>query len=128
MPTVVLTPEAPTANVVVKLGPREGILEPSVKDRITGKPVYNFRLRWHVDGPNPSFSGDSGFSQWTTRQSIPAEKDVFIDAVSARGYKKWTPSDPSDQSQPLQLHLQRGEVKALNIELEPEAKSSPTAP
>ena len=127
MPTVTLTPEAPLANVVVKLGPKEGILVPSVKDKVTGKPLYDFVLRWHFDGTNSSFSGGGGFSRWTTRQSIPAEKDVVIGQVSARGYKKLVPTDPSDPSKPLQLHLQRGEVKSLSIELEPEAKDAPPA-
>ena len=127
MPTVTLTPEAPLANVVVKLGPKEGILVPSVKDKFTGKPVYDFVLRWHLDGPNSSWSGGGGFSRWSTRMPIPAEKDVFIDVVSARGYKKWVPTDPSDPSRPLQLHLQHGEVKSLSVELEPEAKNAPTA-
>ncbi len=124
MPTVTLTPEAPLAKVVVKLGPKEGILAPSVTDKVTGKPVCNFLLRWHVTGTNSSWAGGMGFSRWTTRQSIPAEKDVFIDMVSARGYKKWVPTDPSDPSRPLQLYLQHGEVKSLSIELEPEAKDA----
>jgi Carboxypeptidase regulatory-like domain len=125
--TVTLTPEAPLANVVIKLGPREGILVPSVKDKVTGKPLCDFMLRWYVSGANSSLSGGGGFSRWSTRQAIPAEKDVLIVMVSARGYKKLVPTDPSDPSKPLRLHVQRGEVKSLSIELEPEAKDAPTA-
>ena len=127
MPTVNLTHEAPLANVVVKLGPKEGILVPSVKDKVTGEPLCNFMLSWHVSGSDYTWTGGGGFSRWTTRQSIPAEKDVFIDMVSARGYAKRVPTDPSDPARPLKLRVQRGEVKSLSFELEPEPKASPTA-
>jgi carboxypeptidase family protein len=124
MPTVTLTPEASLANVVVKLGPKEGILAPSVTDKVTGKPVCDFLLRWHVTGTNSSWAGGIGFSRGTTRQSILAEKDVVIDMVSARGYKKWVPTDPSDASRPLQIYVRRGEVKSLSFEIEPETKDA----
>ena len=55
--TVTLTPEAPLANVVIKLGQKEGILAPSVKDKVTGKPLCDFLLRWYVSGTNSSLSG-----------------------------------------------------------------------
>ena len=125
--TVTLTPEAPMANVVLKLGPKGGILVPSVRDKVTGKPVYGFVLSWWVDGTEGSWSGGAGFSRWTTRTSIPAEKDVIIGRVSARGYKTWVASDQSNPSGRLHVNLHRGEYKSLSIELEPEAKDGPTA-
>jgi len=125
--TVTLTPEAPMASVILKLGPKGGILVPSARDKVTGKPVYGFVLTWHVAGTDGSWSGGAGFSRWTTRTSIPAEKDVIIDRVSARGYKKWVYTDPLSPSGRLQFHLQHGDYKSIIIELEPEAKDAPAA-
>lgn len=44
MPEVTLTPEQPLASVIVKLGAKQGILIPVVKDNVTGKPVFDFFL------------------------------------------------------------------------------------
>jgi len=119
--TVTLTPDAPLAQVILKFALKSGILAPSVKDKVTGKPVCNFLIQWHaIPADSVSIAGGAGFSQWTTRTSIPAEKDVFIDEVSARGYQKLLCTDPADPSKPLKVHLQHGEVKLLTFELEPD--------
>jgi hypothetical protein len=121
---VTITPEEPLANVMLKLGPRAGILIPLVKDKVTGKLVPDFFLNWRVDVPGGTWTGASGFSQWTTRTSIPAGKDVSLQ-VSAPGYQTWVYANPSNQSRPSYLRLESGERKSLNVELEPESKSTP---
>jgi hypothetical protein len=122
---VTLTPEEPLANVIVKLGPRAGILIPRVRDKVTGTPLPDFFLKWRVDVPDGTWTGTSGFSQWTTRTSIPAAKDVSFQ-VSAPGYQTWVYTDPSNLSRPSYLRLESGEQKSLSIELQPEAKNTPT--
>jgi hypothetical protein len=118
---VTLTPQQPLASVIVKLGPRAGILIPSVKDMVTGKPVPDFWVSWKFDIPNGSSTGTSGFSRWTTRTSIPADRDLSLE-VSAHGYKKWVWADGSNPSQPLYLRLRSAEQRVITIELQPEAK------
>jgi hypothetical protein len=120
VPEVTLTPEEPIANVIVKLGPKQGILIPVVRDKATGKPVFDFLVRWQTVVPGGTSSGASGFSQWTTRTPIPAAKDVSLE-VSAHGYKNWDYVDPSGSRF---LRMQSGERKILTIELQPEAKNS----
>lgn len=122
VPEVTLTPEEPLANVIVKLGPKQGILIPVVKDKSTGKPVLDFSLSWQTVVPGGTWGGASGFNQWTTRTPIPAAKDVSLE-VSAHGYKNWVYADPSGSRF---LRLQSGERKILNIELQPEAKNTLT--
>ena len=122
---VTITPEEPLASVILKLGPRAGILIPLVKNKITGKPVSDFLVKWRVDVPGGAWQGASGFSQWTTRTSIPAAKDVSLE-VSANGYRTWVYIDPSNQSRPSYLRLESGERKSLSIELQPEAKNTST--
>jgi hypothetical protein len=118
-PKVTLTPEEPLANVIVKLGPKQGILIPMVKDNVTGKPVFDFFLKWQTDVPDGRWSGAAGFSQWTTRTPIPVENDVSLE-FSAHGYKNWVYADPSGSRF---LRMQSGERKILSIGLQPEAKA-----
>ena len=117
MQSVTLTAEAPQASIVLKLGPREGILVPTVKDANSGAPVYDFTLTWRpVSAQLRGNAGGAGFSRWVRSTPIPAEQDIVIDAVSARGYKLWR----SDQYGPVPLRLERGEQRAVTFELEPD--------
>jgi len=117
MQKVTLSAEAPQASVALKLGPREGVLVPSVKNAVTGEPVYDFMITWRpVSAPSRGNVDGAGFSRWVRSTPIPAEKDIAIDSVSARGYKNWA----ANSSSPLQLRLERGEQKAVTFELEPE--------
>jgi hypothetical protein len=119
MPEVTLTPEQPLASVIVKLGPKQGILIPVVKDNVTGKPVFDFFLKWQTDVPDGRWSGAAGFSQWTTRTPIPVEQDVSLE-FSAHGYKSWVYADPTGSRF---LRMQSGEREILSIGLQPEAKA-----
>ena len=128
-PTVTLTPEEPFATVVVKLEPQGGILVPFVKDKVTGKRLFNFMVHWTVDNsdnPANGCSGGAGFSQLTTRTSLPKGKDILLE-VTARGYRKWVYSDGAEPPRPMRLRLQSGEQRVLKVELEPEVKSAPPA-
>jgi len=121
--TVTLTPEQPSAQVVLKFGPRQAILVPSVKDKFTGKPITEFSISWTIidpDEPNRASSGSAGISRWTTHTVLPAEKYLVL-GISARGYKRWHYSDPSDPSRPGLLLLQSGERREMAVELEPQA-------
>jgi hypothetical protein len=57
---VTLTPNQLSATVVLKLGPKAGVLLPSVKDKFTGKPIVDFEVGWRIfdsDEANGSYSG-----------------------------------------------------------------------
>jgi hypothetical protein len=90
---VTLTRSQSSATVVLKLGPKPGVLLPSVKDKFTGKPVTEFDVSWeHSDKPNSSLSGGQTISQQDRRAIVPPEKYLVL-TISARGYKKWVYHD-----------------------------------
>ncbi|MFZ0319094.1 MAG: carboxypeptidase-like regulatory domain-containing protein [Candidatus Sulfotelmatobacter sp.] len=83
---VILTPQDPLATVISRLGPKAGILIPSVTDKVTGKVLRDFWVQWKVlDG---SMAGTTGFSSVSTRASVPAGRDLSL-SMSAKGYGRW---------------------------------------
>ena len=99
---VTLTPSQSSATVVLKLGPKSGVLLPSVKDKLTGEPIISFQVSWEIsdsDSPNTSYSGGQTIRQGIKRAIVPPEKYLLL-TISARGYKKWIYHDPSDPSRP----------------------------
>lgn len=118
---VSLTPEAPLAVVIIKLGSKAGILAGSVRDRNTGETVKEVKLTYiavdgHIRGcaseMNSSSSAGSSFEV-----TLPTAIDLIV-FLSARGYKTWFYTVASNDSRPV-LRLQPGERRSLNIELEP---------
>jgi hypothetical protein len=117
--TVTLTPSQSAATVALKLGPKPGVLLPSVKDKLTGQPIIGFQLSWELVDANTS--GGQEITQGITRAIVPPEKYLVL-TIFARGYKKWFYHDPADPSLPAFIRLQPGEEKELLVELEPQAK------
>ena len=66
MPSVNPSAEEPYGRVIVRLGPKAGILAPVVTDRLTGKASQDFQASWTVhDTEHPNFHevGTTGFSR-----------------------------------------------------------------
>lgn len=119
--TVTLTAENPLAHIILKLGPKEGILIPMVRDKINGQPIRDFHVRWDINGGH--WTATVGFSDLTRRTSLPVDKDILIE-VSARGYKNWFYANPGDGRRAT-LRFESGEEKTLDVELEPERSLTP---
>ena len=126
--TVTLTPGYPVRTVIAKLGQQEGILAPSVKDKVTGEPVKKFRVKFELENADPSREAGRSimFGRAMTRTCIPVDRGLSIE-VSATGYKKWVYVDPSNPSAKFPVRVQRGEIKSLDIELQPEEENTQTA-
>lgn len=124
---VTLTPSQFSATVVLKLGPKPGVLLLSVKDKLTGEPIIGFLESWAITDsdirPSTAPSGGQTITQGTERALVPPEKHLLL-TISADGYKKWVYHDPSDPSRPAFLHLQPSEEKKLLVELEPQAPAA----
>jgi len=123
---VTLTPNQSSATVVLKLGPKPGMLLPSVKDKSTGKPITSYMYQWQIFDPHQpiegirhTYSGGNTISRVDERALVPPEKYLVL-TISARGYKKWTYCDPADPSRPALIRLQPSEEMELLVELEPE--------
>jgi hypothetical protein len=120
-----LTPSQSSATVVLKLGPKPGVLLPSVKDKLTGQPIISFQLSWEIldtNNPNRHSSGGQDMTQGIKRAIVPPEKYLLL-TISAPGYKKWVYHDPSDPSRLGFVRLQPNEEKELLVELEPQASA-----
>jgi hypothetical protein len=133
---VTLTPNQSSATVLLKLGPKPGVLLPSVKDKYTGQPVTDFVVKWTIfdsERPNSSqdlirnatccISGGQHIRQGIRRAIVPPEKYLVL-TIWANGYKEWFYHDPSDPSRPAFTRLQPGEEKELLAELEPQAPAA----
>ena len=114
--TVTLTREVPTAIVKLKIGPRPATLIFEVKDKSTDKPVEAYHVRW-IGVDNAMMNAFEGPA--SRDLVIPPGVDVIV-TIHAEGYRRWFYLDPST-SQPT-LRLASGEVKELEVELEPEEK------
>lgn len=117
-----LTPERPSATVVMNLGPKRAMLIPTVLDKVTGKPVFDYSVQWIVEEfegqTHGTESGSWGVSRLTKQVLLPPNKDVMLH-VTKPGYRTWWYMDPSQPNGPGIMRLQPGEIKQLTIELEP---------
>jgi len=105
----------PVAHVKINIGERPGELTLAVTDRVTGKPIDSFTVRWIRidDGPVEATDRSS-----KGRISVPANIEVIL-TVRADGYERWFYADDSAPSRPV-LRLGSGEQRTIAVELEPQ--------
>ena len=60
-----LTSEDPLARVILKLGPKDGILVLTASDKCTGKPVYDLWVEWSIPERYGSSTTTAGLSRWS---------------------------------------------------------------
>jgi hypothetical protein len=128
--TVTLSPASPVANVVLKLGPKDGMVAPIVADLLTGQPIYNFMAEARVydtEHPNENHAAiTGGFSRWTTSLCVPANTDLSL-RVWAKGYKAVVYPSPTQPSVPTTMRLTPGETVSFQVGLSLEDKADPNA-
>lgn len=111
-PTVTLAEGLPSADLIVKLGPKAGVLELGpVTDSATGKaiPLASVTVRRASD-PNLFISA----SVTQRRLLIPALTDVLIE-ISADGYEAWPPAAEQAEGR---LFLKSQEIRKLSVALQ----------
>ena len=115
--TVTISLERPTADVILKIGPKAATLVGTVRDAVTGKPLNSTFLirrsekRWISTSAPPDF-----------HFLIPPDTPIDVE-VSAPGYKTWCYTD--EVGSPLQL--QSAVEKRFEIELTPAPDGSKRA-
>jgi len=125
--TVTLGASSPQANVVLKLGPKDGgMVAPIVTDSLTGRPIVNFWVEAAVNDPEHPAQISGGISRWTTSVCVPANTDLSL-RVSAKGYKAVDYRSPTQPSVPATVRLRSGETMSFQVGLSPEAKVAPSA-
>ena len=107
--TVRLSPEHPTARVVVRLGPRAASLVFNVIDAVTAARIENLSVGLRPFANQNEFLGTNLGADF--RALIPADEDVSVE-VEAKGYQTWTAPGP--------VRLASGESKTFTISLHPQ--------
>jgi len=106
VPSVTISPGAPTTRVVVRLGPKAGVLRGQVVSGQTGEAIANatFELR-RVGHPTQSatIAAPSKFSVF-----VPARKTILV-TVTAPGFGPWH----------TRVHTRPGEVRMVTPRLPP---------
>ena len=118
--TVILTAANLTAHVVLKVGPKPGVLVLTVSDHTTGKAVEGFMVGTFGAEGLVAGGGRADFPQTTEADwEVPVSRlfDVLL-GVTAKGYKSWFYSNPADPSDPT-LHLGSGERKDVQVTMQP---------
>jgi hypothetical protein len=107
-PRVTISAQQPSGTVVLRFGPKAGVITGMVRDEVTGKPLAAALTVKRLS--------DSWFSETSQpanfRVFVPASADVSLEA-SAEGYQKW-------ESGSRQLRLDPGGQLHLDIKLRPQ--------
>jgi hypothetical protein len=116
-PRVTISAQQPSGTVLLKFGPKAGVLTGMVRDARTGKPVLaGFTLRRLNDSWFLSSSQPPNF-----RIFIPASTDVSLE-VEAPSYQTWAYMNPTSNSR--QMRLEPGGQMHLDITLTPQPEES----
>ena len=115
---VFLTAEAPVAdNLILVLGPKAGIIEGSISDAITGKPIAAEIVVSRTDTPRSHGRSAKGIYRFL----LPPNKPVTLSA-RARGYMAWYYPGVPDASHASPVLLNSGDKKIINIVLVPDSQ------
>jgi hypothetical protein len=115
--TVTLTSRRAAASVGIRLGPKAGILTGTVVDAITDAPLNPCVDFTRSSNPNNFLSG-TGLVNAEYRVLVPSDTDVNM-KIWHDGYKPWYYPGSVDKSERKPVHLKPGEIRTLNIRLQP---------
>ena len=112
MPSITLAEDFPSADVIVKIGPKAGILDlEPVTGAVTGKEIRSAGIELRREA-NPDLSIYTSAGQ--RRILVPALTDVLVE-ITAEGYKPWPEAGAEGK-----LFLKPEEVKKLRVALQPQ--------
>jgi len=116
---VTLTPAHQRAHVVIRLGPKAGVLEGTVTDAVTGSPL-NPCTDLHYAASSNFLSG-TGLVAARYRLLLPSNTDILI-KVRLDGYKPWYYQGSVAESAAKPIRLRPAEEKTVNIRLQPDSR------
>jgi hypothetical protein len=115
--SISITPQKPTAHLVVKLGARPGHITFNVVDKNSGLPIKGFEILVAVVDEH------SILTRFEVRDqplvAIPPDNDLLI-LVQANGYRRWFYMDGATAGQPT-VRLESGEERNVEADLEPKS-------
>ena len=123
MKTVTFTPKS--RHVTLRIGPRPGVLNVALRDKVTGEFVSSAMIHLGTASHEVGSAGTAHFEHSESselRVPIPPTTDVVLE-VTATGYKPWVYTDDAMPSLRT-LRLESNEQRSLHVELEPDPDSS----
>jgi len=118
--TVTLTSKHPAETVIIRLGPKAGVLVGTVADAASSAPLSPcVELRRASDPTN--FLNGSGLVNPHYKLLVPSDTDVLVN-ISLDGYKTWYYPGTVDHSAAKSVRIAPGEKKTVDIRLEPDAE------
>ena len=118
--TATLSAKHPATTVVIRLGPKAGVLIGTVRDAITGATLYPcLELR----RPNGNFLSGSGLIKANFRVLLPSDTEVTV-KMWLDGYRPWYYPGTDEKSRSAPLRLRPDEQKSLEILLQPSASDA----
>jgi hypothetical protein len=114
IPEVTLSPQAPAASVVVRIGPKAAFLTVTIANARTGQPITQAGIELRREGRAKAFYRGPALAHYTF--PFPSEQIITL-TVSAPGFAPWR----------WTVKMTPGERKALTIRLRPLA-SKPGTP
>ncbi len=111
MPEVTVSPQTPTASVVVRIGPKAALLSGKIVSAQTGEPITHAGIDLRREGRPGAWVGESVPVQFTL--AVPSEMALSL-TVRAPGFEPWSWTGK----------MTPGERKALTIRLRPSAPGS----
>jgi hypothetical protein len=121
--TVTLTPRHRAETVIIRLGPKAGVLVGTVADAVTGAPLNPCVELRRAKEPN-NFLAGTGLVNANYHVLVPSNTDVLM-KIWYRGHKPWFYPGTTDKAQSRPINLKPGEEAKLDIRLEPDSKSPP---
>jgi hypothetical protein len=120
MPVISLRPSATINDVVIRLGPPDGVLDASVIAGEKGAPVATARISLRRDDPASIYSATVPADGHFTLALPPVPIHVSVDAP---GYVRWTYKDPITGNP--YLVLPGKSTKTLIVNLVPQSSAAP---
>jgi hypothetical protein len=110
-----ITPERPTASVIVQLGPKAASLVLHAIDDVSGRPIKHITVTLHPATDPHEFISTS-ISGPDSTILIPPDEDVLV-TVSADGYQPWHLEEHTELSSTGLVHLHSDGRQEMNVRL-----------
>src|SRR6267143_297756 len=118
--TITLTSGHPAETVIIRLGPKAGVLLGTVADAVSDAPLSPCVEFRRVAEPS-NFLSASGWVKPRYKLLIPPDAEIMV-KISLDGYKTWYYPGTVDQTAAKSVRLAPGETKTVDIRLEPDAE------
>ena len=120
--TVTLTSSKTAETVMIRLGPKAGVLLGTVADALSNAPLSPCVEFRRASEPS-NFLSASGLVKPKYKLLIPSDTDILV-KISLDGYKTWYYPGTVEKEARQVVRLKPGEERTVNIRLQPDAEDA----